>query len=249
MENKIVNKSKKILNDFKDKDNVYYRELSKTFNEYEKIDIFDDDKRFAYLKHLNELNSFLESEKYSNVLIIFMSLVLFTMCGLTFYSAKQYSNLSKQFSDNVILNKDDVSIKVEYLNVENFNALTNLDSDDYSLLDPITIKVSSASKVKNNYTIKYLVFLEEENEDLSNEVVLNKSDFNYDISVNDGDLGMKDLALQTYYDENKILLYSGSFKASEVDNIDFRMWLKDADINSYINKKYKFKLNIQGYVL
>ena len=81
------------------------------------------------------------------------------------------------------------------------------------------------------------------------EEILNKSDFNYDIHVNDGDLGKKDLALQTYYDENKILLYSGSFKASEVDNIDFRMWLKDKDVNSYINKKYKFKLNVQGYVL
>ena len=249
MENRIVKKSKKILNDFKDKNNVYYRELSKTFNEYEKIDIFDDDKRMAYLKHLNELNGFLDSEKYSNILIFFMSLVLFTMCGLTIYTAKQYSNLSKEFNDNVILNKDDVNIQVEYLNVENFNALTNIESNDYSVLDPITIKVSSTSKVKNNYTVKYLVFLEEENGDLSNEEILNKSDFNYDIHVNDGDLGKKDLALQTYYDENKILLYSGSFKASEVDNIDFRMWLKDKDVNSYINKKYKFKLNVQGYVL
>ena len=159
MENRIVKKSKKILNEFKDKNNVYYRELSKTFNEYEKIDIFDDDKRMAYLKHLNELNGFLDSEKYSNILIFFMSLVLFTMCGLTFYTAKQYSNLSKEFNDNVILNKDDVNIQVEYLNVENFNALTNIKNNDYSLLDPITIKVSSTSKVKNNYTVKYLVFL------------------------------------------------------------------------------------------
>ena len=31
MENRIVKKSKKILNDFKDKNNVYYRELFKTF--------------------------------------------------------------------------------------------------------------------------------------------------------------------------------------------------------------------------
>ena len=249
MEEKIIKKARKILKTYSNKSNKYYLELEKSFNEYNSTDIFDGERREVYLKYIEQLNSCLVEDRYSNVLIGVMGIALFCILTLTLYTATEYNAIAKSLDEHVILSRDKVSIVVDYVNTKDFNAFRYSNEDSYMNLEPLTINISSVSNDNKDYKVAYLVYLIEDNGLLSPSEIIDRKDFKYALSVNNRDLGTNDIKDEEVTDGNKILLYSGSLITGKVDQIDLRMWLDNNDFLAYNNKRYRFKLDVTGYVI
>ena len=249
MENKIIKKARQLLNNYPNKNNRYYLELEKSFNEYNSSDIFDTETRDLYLKYIEQLNSCLVEDRYSNILIGIMGVILCIICSLTVYTANEYNAIAKSLDDNVILSRDNVSIIVKYNNTKDFNAFTYSKDEDRGELEPLSLSVTSKSDDNKSYNIAYLVYIIEDNDNLLQGEAIDRNEFKYSISVNNRDLGvtrMKDADIEA---GNKILVYSGSLRTGEIDNIDLRMWLDGKDYMLYKNKRYRFKIDVSGYVV
>ncbi len=249
MEDKIIKKARRLLKTYPNKTNRYYLELEKSFKEYNSSDIFDNDTRDLYLKYIEQLNSCLEEDRYANVLICTMGVVLCCILSLTLYTAYEYNAIAKSLDENIILSKDNISIIVDYGNTKDFNAFTYSDDSDYKSLEPLSIKIGSKSETEDNYTIAYLVYLVEDNDLLAPNEMIDRKEFKYGLSVNNRDLGINVMADDKVEDGKKILIYSGSLKAGVVDHIDLRLWLSNKNFLLFQNKRYRFKLDVTGYVV
>ena len=249
MEDKIIKKARKILKTYSNKTNKYYVELEKSFNEYNSTDIFDNEKREVYLKYIEQLNSCLVEGRYSNLLIGVMGIVLLCIFSLTLYTANEYNAIAKSLDEHVILSRDNVSIAVNYTNTKDFNAFNYSSEENYMNLQPLTIKVSSVSKDNKDYKIAYLVYLVENNEILKPTEIIDRQEFKYSISINNKNLGINEIKNEEVQEGNKILLYSGSLITGRVDTVDLRMWLNNSDFLAYSNKRYRFRLDVSGYVI
>ena len=249
MEDKIIKQAKELLNTYPKKTNRYYLELEKSFNEFNSSDIFDTETRELYLKYIEQLNSCLVEDRYSNVLICTLGVVLCCILSLTLYTAHEYNAIAKSLDENVILSKDNVSIVVDYDNMTDFNAFTYSEDSDYKSLEPLKIKIGSQSEDKDNYTVAYLLYLVEDNNYLNPSELIDRKDFKYGLTVNNRDYGINVMTDDKVEDNHKVLIYSGSIKAGNVDNIDLRIWLNSKDFLLYKNKRYRFKLDVTGYVV
>ena len=79
-------------------------------------------------------------------------------------------------------------------------------------------------------------------------MIIPRDTFLYHVESDSIDNGIKYLG-NCIEDGNKIRIFSGTIKANEMIDIKLRMWLDSSSKNDYTNKKYRFKIFVDGYTL
>lgn len=241
-EEKTIKRAQNILNSYPNDDTVYYKELKKSFDEYKNLINIDKTTKDLYLNHINNLTNIIMDSKNSSRIITSLIIVLLAMFFLTSYSTVKYYQMSKVFNKG--LNNAKTSLVVNYDNLKNFDAYTLSSISDYKDIEPLIINLSSMEKSNNN--IHYDVYIIEQNDDVEPEKLLNREVFLYNVKSTSKDAGIKDLKNNTIKD-GKILIYSGEFNAQKEDTVEIRMWL-DNNVKDYLNKTYRYKLYVEGYI-
>lgn len=241
-EEKTIKSAQNILAKYPSDDTVYYKELKKSYDEYRKLVNIDKTTKDLYLNHISNLTNIIKDSKNSSRTITILIIVLIAMFFLTSYSTVKYYQMSKVFNKG--LNNAKTSLVVNYDNLKNFEAYTLSSISDYKEIEPLIINLSSMEK--SNNIIHYDVYIIEQNDDVSPDKLLNRELFLYNVKSTSKDGGIKDLKNNTKKDD-KILIYSDEFNALEEEKVEIRMWL-DSNAKDYINKTYRYKLYVEGYI-
>lgn len=237
---KILNRAEDIIIKYHDDDSIYYQELLKSYNEYANLNNLDKTTEELYIKHIDGLCEMVVEKKNSKHIILSLVVVLLIMLGLSTYSTFNYIKMSKDI--NGILYKNKATLSVNYGNLENFNALTLSDINEYQNLHPLTLSLSTDSI---NKSMNYNIYLVENNDGLEEDEILDRDVFLYNVKSSNRDSGIKYIKNATEKNR-RILIYSSSVEPNVVDNIEIRMWI-DKDAKDYENKLYRFKLYVEGY--
>ena len=94
----------------------------------------------------------------------------------------------------------------------------------------------------------YDIYLVEDNSSIDESQIIPRDTFLYHIESDYIDNGIKYLG-NCIEDGNKIRIFSGTIKANENIEVRLRMWLDSNSKNDYTNKKYRFKIFVDGYVV
>lgn len=242
IEEKTIKRAQNILAKFPNDDTVYYKELKKSYEEYQNLVNIDKTTKDLYLNHINDLTNIIMDSKNSNRIIISLIIVLFAMFFLTSYSTIKYYQMSKAFNKGK--SNINTSLVVNYDNLKNFDAYTLSSMSDYKDIEPLIINLSSMEK--SNDIIHYNIYIIEQNDEVAPEKLLNREVFLYNVKSTSKDSGIKDLKNNIIKD-GKILIYSGDFNAENEEKVEIRMWL-DSNIKDYLNKTYRYKLYVEGYI-
>lgn len=242
IEEKTIKRAQNIIAKFPNDDTVYYKELKKSYEEYQNLVNIDKTTKDLYLNHINDLTNIIMDSKNSNRIIISLIIVLFAMFFLTSYSTIKYYQMSKVFNKGK--SNINTSLVVNYDNLKNFDAYTLSSMSDYKDIEPLIINLSSMEK--SNDIIHYNVYIIEQNDEVAPEKLLNREVFLYNVKSTSKDSGIKDLKNNIIKD-GKILIYSGDFNAENEEKVEIRMWL-DSNIKDYLNKTYRYKLYVEGYI-
>lgn len=242
VEEKIIKRVQNIIAKFPNDDTVYYKELKKSYDEYQKLANIDKTTKDLYLNHLNNLASIITDSKNSSKIIASLVVILLAMFFLTSYSTVKYYQMSKAF--NMGANNSKSSLVVNYDNLKNFDAYTLSSISDYKEIEPLIINLSAMDK--SNNIIHYDVYIIEQNDNVSPDKLLDRELFLYNVKSTAKDSGIKDLKNNTKKDD-KILIYSSEFNALKEETLEIRMWL-DNNAKDYINKTYRYKLYVEGYI-
>lgn len=245
---KILNKAHEFLVNYEGDESVYYQELKRAYEEYKKLELSDEVTNELFKKHINDLCDFLNKRKNANAtitcLITFIVLIIF----LTSFTAIKYYNLSEDLKRSIINHNGSTSLNVEYNNVENFQANKLSDETNFMNLDPLSFSIIATNKDNLDLRVHYDVYLIEENDDIPASDVLTKEAFLYHVNSSSRQSGIKSLGTATKT-KNKLLIFSGEVATNTRETIDLRMWIDSNTTLDYINKKYKFKLYVDGYVI
>ena len=90
-EQKTIRRAQNILAKFPNDETIYFKELKKSLNEYEKLVNIDKTTKDLYLNHINDLNNIISDSKNSNRIITSLIIVLFAMFFLTLWIAPSKS--------------------------------------------------------------------------------------------------------------------------------------------------------------
>lgn len=241
-EEKTIKRAEVIISKYSNDETIYYKELKKSLEEYKKLYNFDKTTKDLYLNHISNLTNIITDSKNYYRIITSLIIVLLAMFFLTSYSTVKYYQMSKVFNKG--LNNAKASLVVNYDNLQNFDVFSLSTIIDYKELDPLIINLSSMEKSNNN--IHYDVYIIEQNDEVAKENLLNKDSFLYNVKSSNKDSGIKDLK-NNITKNGKILIYSGEFNALNEDTVEIRMWL-DSNSKNYINKTYRYKLYVEGYI-
>lgn len=241
-EEKTLKRAQNILAKFPNDDTIYYKELKKSYDEYKKLANIDKTTKDLYLNHLNNLNNIIMDSKNSSRIITGLIVVLIVMFFLTSYSTVKYYKMSKAFYKG--LNSTKTSLVVNYDNLKNFDAYTLSSISDYKDIEPLIINLSSMEKT--NDIIHYDVYIIEQNDNVAKDKLLNREVFLYNVKSTTKDGGIKDLKNNTMKND-KILIYSSEFNAQKEETVEIRMWV-DNNVKDYLNKTYRYKLYVEGYI-
>lgn len=245
---KILAKVKTYLDKYKGDDSIYYKQLESSYEEYQKLELSDKVTNDLFIKHLNELCDFIKSRKHANrtimVLVIFSCFII----GLSLFSTFKYYNLSTDLKKNILKHNGSTSLNLVFNNTLNFNANTLSDRESYMNLEPLEFTLIASNKDNDDVEVHYDVYLVEDNGDLPEDKILSKDAFLYNVSSDSKESGVKALKDATVKDK-KMLIFSGKTKTNEEEKIDLRMWIDSNTNLDYINKKYKFKIYVDGYVI
>ncbi len=241
-EEKIIKRAKAIIDKFPNDDTIYYKELKKSLEEYQKLINKDKTTKDLYLNHLNDLTNIIMDSKNSNRIIMSLVFILLVMFFLTSYSTVKYYQMSKAFNKGASNGK--TSLVVNYDNLKNFDAFSLSTISDYKELDPLIINLFSMDN--SNDIIHYNVYIIEQNENIDKSNLLNREAFLYNAKSSSKDSGIKELKNNIIKDD-RILIFSGEFNALKEDTIEIRMWLRENN-KAYIGKTYRYKLYVEGYI-
>lgn len=245
-DNSVLLRAESIINKYKNDDSIYYRELVKTYKEYKKSTNNDSIRNELYVSHINDLCNLIIEGKRSNITIILMILVLVIALGLSGYSTYKFIDISNNLNKNIIKVNKANSLIVKFENLDNFNALVLSDASNYKKLKPLTINLLNHSVDEKD--MHYDVYLVEENSSIDDDMIIPRDTFLYHVESDSIDNGIKYLG-NCIEDGNKIRIFSGTIKANEMIDIKLRMWLDSSSKNDYTNKKYRFKIFVDGYTL
>lgn len=236
------------LEKYKDDKSIYYDELKKSYKEYKNLDLKDKVTNDLYLNHLNELCDFIKSKKHANkimFMLVSFSIFIIILCCFTTY---KYYELSNSLASNVLFKNTRVSLSVNYSNTENFDANTLSNDSSYKDLEPLTLSLYAHNKSDKKELFHYDVYLIEQNENVPEENILSKDAFLYNVTTKNKESGIKSLKYSTL-NKNRLLIYSGEMFTNEEEELNIRMWIDSQTELDYINKKYKFKLFVEGYLV
>lgn len=242
-----IKKVELYLEKYKDDNSIYYKELKKSYKEYKNLDLKDKVTNDLYINHLNELCEFIREQKHAGRImfaLIASSVLIIILCCFTTY---KYYQLSRDLESNVLFRNGSTSLSVNYSNVENFDANTLSNDEAYKNLEPLTLTLLANDKSNKKRSFHYDVYLVEQNENIEKDMILSKDAFLYNVSSRNKESGIKALKNATL-SKNRLLIFSGEMLTNEEEQIDLRMWIDSNTDIDYINKKYKFKLYVEGYV-
>lgn len=245
-DNSVLLRAESIINKYKNDDSIYYRELVKTYKEYKKSTNNDSIRNELYVSHINDLCNLIIEGKRSNITIILMILVLVIALGLSGYSTYKFIDISNNLNKNIIKVNKANSLIVKFENLDNFNALVLSDASNYKKLKPLTLNLLNHSVDEKD--MHYDIYLVEENSSIDDDMIIPRDTFLYHVESDSIDNGIKYLG-NCIEDGNKIRIFSGTIKANEMIDIKLRMWLDSSSKNDYTNKKYRFKIFVDGYTL
>lgn len=245
-DNSVLLRAESIINKYKNDDSIYYRELVKTYKEYKKSTNNDSIRNELYVSHINDLCNLIIEGKRSNITIILMILVLVIALGLSGYSTYKFIDISNNLNKNIIKVNKANSLIVKFENLDNFNALVLSDVSNYKKLKPLTLNLLNHSVDEKD--MHYDIYLVEENSSIDDDMIIPRDTFLYHVESDSIDNGIKYLG-NCIEDGNKIRIFSGTIKANEMIDIKLRMWLDSSSKNDYTNKKYRFKIFVDGYTL
>lgn len=244
--NNILLRAESIITKYKNDDSIYYRELVKTYKEYKKSTNNDSVRNELYVSHINDLCNLIIEGKKSNVTIFLMILILVIALGLSGYSTYKFIDISNNLNKNIIKVNKANSLIVKFENLDNFNALVLSDVSNYDKLKPLTLNLLNHSVDEKD--MHYDIYLVEDNSSIDENMIIPRDTFLYHVESESIDNGIKYLG-NCIEDGNKIRIFSGTIKANEMIDIKLRMWLDSNSLNDYTNKKYRFKIFVDGYTL
>lgn len=244
--NKIILRAENTIAKYKNDDSIYYRELIKSYKEYKKSHNNDAIRDELYLDHINDLCNFIVERKRASFTILTMLLILTITIGLSGYSTYKYYDLSNNINKNIIKVNNSSSLIINYKNLENFNANILSDTSTYLNLKPLTLNIFNRSR--KNQKMHYDIYLIEDNKELKQTEVIPREVFMYNIKTDTRDNGVRYLN-KCQVENNKIRIFSGTIETNKEINVELRMWIdKNSSIN-YTNKKYRFKIFVDGYAI
>lgn len=246
--NKALLRAESIITKYKDDESVYYQELKKSYKELKHLELPDKTTQELYVEHIERLCDFIVQKKHANIMIAIMSIFFIFMVCITIYTSYRYYDMSTNLKNNIIKANRNTSLIVNYKNLENFDAVKLSNETEYKDLTPITLSVLAKSEDKDSYKVHYDVYIIEENDVLEESNIINRDVFLYNVYSNTRDTGIKSLKDASIKD-NKILLFSGEIETNKTEDISIRMWIDSKTDKSYLNKKYRFKLYVDGYVI
>ena len=247
IENNILDKVELYLEQYKDDNSIYYQELKKSYNEYKHIDLKDKVTNDLYIKHLNELCDFIKSKKHANRIIFMLIVSSIFIIILSCFTTLKYYELSRNLESNVLLRNGSTNLNINYGNMEKFNVNSLSDEYNFMNLEPLTITILPYNKTNKQQPFHYDVYLVEENNDIENDNFLSKDAFLYNISTSNKESGIKYLK-NAKKRKKRLLIFSGETLTNQEEEIELRMWIDSNTNLDYINKKYKFKIYIEGYI-
>lgn len=245
----VLTKAEKILTKYKDYDSVYYKELQKSYKEFKNLDLLDKYTIDLYCDHIDGLCDMINQSKNALPMTLCIFFIFIVITVITSFSAYHYFDKGINLKNNIIKANSQTTVKVEYQNLENFNAMSLIADSEYIKLNPLKAKLTiDSTNKKNSYLVHYDIYLVPDNGDLSKDEIIDRNIFMYNIKTN-----TKDSDIQTLNNreekKGRILLFSNEAKTNSVENIELRMWLNSRVDESNKNKKYKFKLYIDSYVI
>lgn len=245
---KILIKAEEYLNKYKNDDSIYYKELKKATKDYKELDLTDKITNDLYVEHINQLCDFIKKKNRANLLISLMVMFSIFIVILASYSSYKYYTLSNDIKNNILNNNHSTSLIVNYKNIEGFDANTLANEADYLNLKPLTLSVLAKSDDHKKNKYHYDIYIIEDNEDVAQEKLLSKDALLYDVLSSSKDSGIKQLRNSTFV-KDKMLIFSGEVTTNVEEDIDIRMWIDSNTDVDYKNKKYKFKIYVDGYLL
>ncbi len=244
---KVLIKAEEYLNKYSTDDSIYYKELKKSIKEYKELELTDKITNDLYIEHINQLCEFIKQKNRANVLISLMVMFSIFIILLASYSTYKYFSLSQDIKENLLNNKQAASLIVNYKNVEGFTANTLSTEENYLYLKPLTLSILAKSEGDKQQKFHYDIYIIEDNDDILNENLLSKDAFLYNVQSSSKDSGIKPLKNSTII-KDKILIFSGEVLTNIEEEIDIRMWIDSNTDLEYLNKLYKFKIYVDGYL-
>lgn len=245
-EHRILNKAKFILETNKGDTSIYYKELKKSVKDYKELKNKDKTTIDLYLEHISNLCELLDEKKNANRTILMVILTFIIMIFLTFYSTLKYYEMEYKLKDNIIKASNNTSLVVEYKNLDDFNALVFSDSDDFKSLKPLTLSITGTSKDNKKRKMRYNVYIIEQNTNINNDELLPRDAFKYHVSNGTKESEIKSLSKSTI-ENDRILIYSSEIECGHTDELSIRLWIDSETNVDYLNKKYNFKMYVDGY--
>ena len=245
---KIINKVENYLRDYKGDDSIYYKQLKESYEEYKELKSPDKVTNDIYVKHLNELCEYIKERKNANrtiTLLVMFSIFIIVISTFTTY---KYYNLSTDLKKNIVKHNGSTSLNVHFNDSLNFDANKLSDIAHFKDLAPMTFSIVASSKDNSDVTVHYDIYLIEQNDGIPEGAKISKDAFLYNVNSDTRESGVKALKDATNKGD-KLLIFSGETKANVEENIELRMWIDSNTDIDYINKKYKFKIFVDGYVV
>lgn len=244
--NNTLIRAETIITKCKDDNSKYYRELVRTYKEYKGVVSKDKVKNDLYIQHINDLCNLIIARRQSNATITLMLIILFITIALTSYSSYKYLDITNNLKNNVLKVNKANSLIINYRNLESFNAFTLTDEENYQDLTPLTLNILNHSL--DNKDMHYDIYILEDNDGIQDDLIIPHEAFLY--NVNDGNRSSRVKKLSdAYKKDNKIKIFSGSIRCNEEINVNIRMWLDEKSNTNYLNKVYRFKIFVDGYVI
>ncbi|MCH5167590.1 MAG: hypothetical protein J1F35_06865 [Erysipelotrichales bacterium] len=245
---KIINKVEECLRNYKGDDSIYYKQLKESFEEYKSLKKPDQVTNDIYVKHLNELCDYIKERKNANRTITILIIFSIFIIGISAFTSYKYYNLTSDLKENIIKHNGSTSLNVHFNNSLNFDANKLSDIEHFKDLAPMTFSILATNKDNDDVMVHYDVYLIEQNDDIPEENKITKEAFLYNVNSDTRESGVKALKDATSKND-KLLIFSGETKTNIEENIEIRMWIDSNTNLDYINKKYKFKIYVDGYVV
>lgn len=245
---KILKKVEDYLKKYKGDTSKYYEQLVKSYNEYKKLDLKDDKNNDLYIKHLDELCEYIKERKNANKTITLLVIFSIFIIGLSIFITYKYYNLSTDLRNNIFKHNGSTSLNVHFDSSFGFDANKLSDIENFKDLTPLTFTILASNKKKNDIKVHYDVYLVEQNDDIKDEDKISREAFLYNVNSDIKESGVKSLKDATIKN-GKMLIFSGETMVNTEEKLELRMWIDSNTELDYINKKYKFKIYVDGYVV
>jgi len=233
----ILNRAEVTIKEYKidESKSKYYKELKKSLNEYETMQIHNKKIDKLYLKHMEDLCDYLtEKRHYKSSIAITLIMIIFTIFCVV-YSSLGFNNINRSVIPNIIAKEPNIKLDVSYKDVNNLMLRSLPSSGLEDELEPATINIKPSGD-KGDIVYNIYIIPIEYGKDLSN---LN----DYVFKVDDTKVVLNENKLIN----NRIKIYSGKMNSEENKIHKIRLWINN-DFNK-IYKDFSFKIYVEGYIV